>query len=136
MGLLNVFSSEDGKRKSHLKNLIELALADGSMDDTEMMLLKSIAAKLEMTEQDIEEIKSNPDAVKFTAPSDDQSKIEQMSDLVKMMMVNYEIEEREVKLCKALAIKLNLAPNIVDDLIDFEINGMKQDGDKDFTYKK
>ena len=39
------------------------------------------------------------------------------------MIVDKKIDENEVKVCKNLAIKLNLAPNIIDDLIEMNIKG-------------
>ncbi len=122
MGLFSVFDNYANDRKrSHLKNLIEIALADGAFDESEMALVKEIAIKLELTENDIEEIRKNPESVKFTPPSSEKLKIEQLNELVKLMIVDTKIDEEEVKVCKNLAIKLNLAPNIIDDLIEMNI---------------
>lgn len=127
MGLFSVFeNNEQNRKKSHLKNLIELALADGNMDDVELRLLKDIAARLDMTMEDIEDIRKYPEHIKFTPPSSDKAKVKQISDLVKMMIADRKIEPNEVKLCKSLAIKLNLAPNIVDDLIELHIGGLER----------
>lgn len=126
MGLFSVFDrNEHNKKKSHLKNLIELALADGNIDDVEIKLLMEIASKLDMSAEDIEDIRNHPENIKFTPPSSEKAKIRQISELVKMMVVDKKIEPNEVKLCKSLAIRLNLAPNIVDDLIELHIGGLE-----------
>lgn len=125
MGLFSVFErNEQNKKKSHLKNLIELALADGNIDEVELKLLMDIAAKLDMSAEDIEEIRNHPEHVKFYPPSSDKAKVRQISELVKMMIADKKIEPNEIKLCKNLAIKLNLAPNIIDDLLELHIGGL------------
>lgn len=126
MGLFSVFErNEHNKKKSHLKNLVEMALADGNIDAIELKLLKDICTKLEMSESDIEEIRKHPESIKFTPPSSEKAKIRQINELVKMMIADKKIEENEVKLCKSLAVKLNLIPNIVDDLIELHVGGVK-----------
>ena len=122
MGLFSVFDNHaNDRKKSHLKNLIEIALADGTFDEREKKLIKEIAIKFELTESDIEEIQKHPESVKFTPPSSEKLKIEHLNELVKMIIADNKIEEEEVKVCKNLAIKLNLAPNIIDDLIEMNI---------------
>lgn len=127
MGLFSVFDNYANERnRSHIKNLIEIALADGNIDEKEQKLLKEIALKFDLTEGDIVEIQNNPEKVKFTPPSSEKRKIEQLNELVKMMMVDKKIELSEVKVCKSLAIKLNLAPKIIDDLIEHNLTIAKQ----------
>jgi len=122
MGLFSVFDNYANERnRSHIKNLIEIALADGNIDADELTLIRDIALKFDLTESDIEEIRKNPEKVKFTPPSSEKLKIEQLNQLVKIMMADKKIEESEVKICRMLAIKLNLAPKIIDDLIDLNI---------------
>lgn len=129
MGLFSAFDkNEKERKKSHLKNLIEVALADGSIDQKELDLIKSIALKLEMTENDVEHIRKNPGKVKFSPPSSDQLKIEQINELVKMIMADRKIDVKEVKICKSLAIKLNLAPNIIDELVEMHIENLRNKG--------
>ena len=47
MGLFNIFGqNEENKNRSHIKNLLEVALADGKLDHSELDLLISIAGKI------------------------------------------------------------------------------------------
>ncbi len=127
MGLFNTLDNQANDRnRSHIKNLIEMALADGKIDDKELALLKEVALRFDFTEEDIREIQNSVENVKFTPPSSEKLKIEQLNELVKMMMVDKKIEESEVNLCKSLAIKLNLAPAIIDELIDMNVQQLKR----------
>ena len=102
---------------SHLKNLISVAMADGHLDGGEMEYLLSLAEKLKMTKEDIRKISEDPDSVRFKPPATSEKKTEQLYELVRMMMMDGEINENEFKICKDLASRLNLHPVIIEDLI-------------------
>ncbi|UII28781.1 TerB family tellurite resistance protein [Fulvivirga maritima] len=117
MNLLNIFGSGDDKRKSHVKNLITVAMADGHLAKEEWDLLVTIARKLEMSNDDIQNIKNNPEDIKFTPPKKYDEKIQQVEDLVAVMMIDGDVDKNEMELCKKLALKLDLLPRVVNDLI-------------------
>ena len=122
MGLFNVFQgNEDKKNKSYIKNLLELAIADGKLDESEMKAIISIAGNFDLSEQEVMAIKDNHQEIDFTPPSSYSAKVKLLEDLVKIMIADHEIDEKEVKICKDLALKLNIAPVIVDELIQNSI---------------
>jgi hypothetical protein len=113
--LLNRFYSR--KKQSHIKNLIEVALSDGNIDEEEMVLLLNLAKSLDITQEEIYQIRINPGKVNFHPPYRARERFNQIYDLVCMMMVDGEINKNELKLCKDLALKLGYLPLIVDDFI-------------------
>lgn len=118
MGLFSVFSgNEKNKNKSHIKNLLEVAIADGQLDDVELNAIISIAGKYDIPEEEVLAIRDNRQKVEFTPPSSYSAKVKLLEDLVKIMIADKKIDENEVKICKDLALKLNIAPVIVDELI-------------------
>jgi uncharacterized tellurite resistance protein B-like protein len=118
MGLFNVFqSNEDNKNRSYIKNLLEVAIADGKLDESELNLVISIAEKFDLTKNEVLEIKNNPADFKFTPPSSYSAKVKLLEDLVNIMIADKRIDENEVKICKDLAYRLDIAPVIVDELI-------------------
>ena len=118
MGLFNAFyGNEDKKNKSYIKNLLEVAIADGILDESELELVISIASNFDISKEEVFEIKDNPSTIQFTPPSSYSAKVKLLEDLVKIMIADKEIDEKEVKICKELALKLDIAPVIVDDLI-------------------
>ena len=119
MGLFSAFyGNEDKKNKSYIKNLLEVAIADGILDESELELVISIASNFDISKEEVIEIKDNPSTIQFTPPSSYSAKVKLLEDLVKIMIADKEIDEKEVKICKDLAIKLDIAPVIVDDLIN------------------
>ncbi len=118
MGLFSFFRSDQKeKRQSHIKNLLEIAIADGKLDEKELEFVISIAEHYKMTREDVMEIRKNPSKIRFQPPTDYKMKVKLIEDLVRLMIVDNEIHEDEVKLCKELSIRLNLAPSIVDEMI-------------------
>jgi uncharacterized tellurite resistance protein B-like protein len=122
MGLFNVFNSnEESKNRSYIKNLLEVAIADGKLDESELNLVISIAEKFDLTKNEVLEIKNNPAEIKFAPPSSYSAKVKLLEDLVNIMIADKQIDEQEVKICKDMALKLNIAPVIVDELIQSSI---------------
>jgi uncharacterized tellurite resistance protein B-like protein len=67
--ILAMFNQGKATAKSHMKNLIEMAAADGNFDDTEYDLLKSIAKRNGISEGQLKKIQDNPGTVKFDRPA-------------------------------------------------------------------
>lgn len=127
MSLLNIFESDkDGKRKSHIKNLISVAMADGHLADEEWALLTRVAHRLDMSSEEIQNIRNNPDEVKFIAPKKYKEKLQQVNDLVALMMVDGDVDRSELDLCKKIALKLDLLPRVVNDLTDSAYHEIKK----------
>lgn len=122
----NIFKSDrEGLRRSHVKNLIEVALADGHLATEEWNMMVYLAEKFNISEHQIKDIKDNPDSVKFVIPKSHEESVLQIEDLLMVMTVDHEISPTEVELIKKIAIKLNVLPQKVDELIA-EITGGKK----------
>jgi uncharacterized tellurite resistance protein B-like protein len=114
----NIFKSDrEGLRRSHVKNLIEVALADGHLATEEWNMMVYLAEKFNISEHQIKDIKDNPDSVKFVVPKSHEESVLQIEDLLMVMTVDHEINPTEVELIKKIAIKLNVLPQKVDELI-------------------
>ncbi|MEM7108191.1 MAG: hypothetical protein AAF519_08185 [Bacteroidota bacterium] len=114
----NSIKSISEKDKSHIKNLMALAMADGKMTLEEEHVLFSIAHRMGMSNEELELIKSNPEAIEFKTPNSYGEKIEQIYDFLSLISVDGSIDDEEVELCRSLALKFDLAPRIIDDLLD------------------
>ena len=125
MGLFNVFNkNEEAKNLSHIKNLLEVAISDGELDNSELELIISIAGKFEISREEVLSFKDNHEEIEFTPPSSYSAKVRLMEDLVKVLLADKKIEEEEIEICKELALKLKLSSIVVDDLINSVLNTM------------
>lgn len=119
MDIFSIFKTDHhGIRKSHVKNLVSVAMADGHMDVEEWEFLVSIARVLGMSDAEIEDIRNNPEAVKFVAPRKYEDKVEQIRDLVAVMTIDGVINARELALCRKISLKLDILPQMVDEILD------------------
>jgi uncharacterized tellurite resistance protein B-like protein len=116
--LLNVFKQGSGTVRSHMKNLIEMAAADGHFHETEKELLKSIAKRNNISEAQLDEIQKNPGTIQFEIPKDDKEKFHQLYDLVHMMSIDNQVHSEEQNLCNLFAIKFGYKREMTRELIE------------------
>jgi len=119
---MDIFSTIFGSdandvRRSHVKNLVSIALADGLLTDEEWQLLVFIASKLGLSEEEIKVIKNNPESVNFTSPKSYEDRVQQIEDLVAVITIDHDINSNEIDLCKKISLKLDVLPQIVDSII-------------------
>ncbi len=106
------------KNRSHLKNLMAIAMADGHLAEEERHVLISVAHRMGMSDEEVQFVQENPDSVKFTPPKEYDEKMEQIYDFISLMSVDSDIDPSEIEVCRKLALHLDLAPRIVDDLLN------------------
>jgi len=131
-----LFKRHNNSRKSHLKNLLEVALADGQLDNDEYVLLLSLARKLDISDQEIKNIRENPGLITFKPPASHKKRFEQVYDLVCMMMIDGVIHQKELDFCKSMALKLGYMPRIVDDFIESIRDNVKKGIPKELSFKE
>jgi uncharacterized tellurite resistance protein B-like protein len=118
MDLTRIFKSDkEGIRRSHVKNLVAVALADGQLMDAEWQLLVRIGVQLGISEAETMRIKNNPDSVMFIAPKTHEERVQQIEDLVSIISIDRDINPLEVELCKKISLRLDVLPQIVDSII-------------------
>jgi uncharacterized tellurite resistance protein B-like protein len=104
--------------KSHMRNLIEIAAADGSYGAEEQRLLEHAAFRNNISPEQLKEIQSNPSAQKFLVPGSDRDKFYQLYDLVHMMSVDKNVHGEEMRLCEIFALKFGYRKEAVREMID------------------
>lgn len=115
--ILGLFQQGKGTARSHIKNLLDMAIADGRFEISEHDLLRKIARRNNVSEAHIKKIQSNPALVEFKLPDDPTERFHQYYDLVHMMTVDKSIHEEEMKLCNLFAVKFGYQRTKSDQLI-------------------
>ncbi len=133
LDLLKAFKQGGGTAKSHIKNLIEMAAADGDFLAVESSLLKSIAKRNGISEKQLEQIRRNQKNIKLEIPSNKKERFHQFYDLVHMMCVDKSIHEEEMKLCNLFAIKFGYDRDNIDQLIQSILSCIEYNRDADDT---
>ena len=107
----------DNQRLGQLKNLVMLASADERLTDSEMAVLLAVASRENMTPDEFNKVIEDPDSVTITLPEDEDTKLAYLRDMVAMMMIDGELDEQELAICKLYAMALGYRGSIVDGMI-------------------
>lgn len=109
MSIIDAFdSSEEKLNKSHIRNLIRLALADGILEESELERIRKVARSLGVTAEETNELLANPDKISFIAPSGKEDRLERFVNLVRVVLADGAITEPEEKLLRRISIGLSL----------------------------
>ncbi len=128
--ILSMFRQGNGTAQSHMKNLIEMAAADGHFHDAEFELLKVIGKRNGVSENQLKEIRKNSTGIQFEVPTDRKEKFYQLYDLVHMMSIDNSVHPEEQKLCEIFASKFGYTKNVGDLIATIRSNiknGQKHD---------
>lgn len=108
---------QDLQRLGQLKNLVMLAASDGHLTDSEMAVLLAVASRENITPDEFNKVMDDPDSVNITLPEDEDTKLAYLRDMVALMMIDGELDEEEMAICKIYAIALGYRSSIVDGMI-------------------
>ena len=107
----------DQERLGQLKNLVMLASADEKITDSEMAVLIAVATRENLTPEEFNKVMDDPDSVNITLPENEETKLAYLRDMVAMMMIDGELDEQELAICKLYAMALGYRGSIVDGMI-------------------
>lgn len=108
---------QEQQRLGQLKNLVMLAAADGQVTDSELAVLVAVASRENITPEEFNRVIDDPDSVHISLPEDEDTKLNYLRDMVALMMVDGELEEQELAICKIYAMALGYRSSIVDGMI-------------------
>lgn len=131
-----IFNSKKKKGKLHLRNLMNMAMADGILDDSEYEFLKNVAFKYEISVEEVDKLKIEISKQSSYTFEKSLNNFEQIYDLVKMMMADNHIDKREMQMCKVFAKKIGFTPQYVDEVVDSIIQNITIGNNVDETRKR
>jgi len=140
MKFLDHFDHPERKQgKEHFIHLVQVAKADGKVDEREMAMLNRIGSKFGLTEPEIKELLLADKASDYIPPYELAKRFEQVYDIVRIVCADKKIEDSELELVKSLALKSGFLEADIPLLTSILIEGIKKDADEEdlFTqYKK
>jgi uncharacterized tellurite resistance protein B-like protein len=134
--ILSLFRQGKSTARSHMKNLIEMAVVDGNFDLVEHNLLTRIAERNNVSEDHLKKIKENREKIEFELPQDGQEKFAQFYDLVHMMTIDKTIHQEEMNLCNIFAVKFGYPRYKANDIIASIQSNISNGQDSTETYKR
>lgn len=108
------------QRIEQLKNLVVMAIADGSLGEPELALLVERCADLGLDENQLQSAVayalSNTAALQLPQAPEEQEAM--LTDLIRMMAADGRLSESEKQLFSLAAAKMNFGATRVNELID------------------
>ncbi len=137
MAFFGLFKKDDeSSDKNYLKQLLRVAMSDGNIDTKESEFIDKIASKFDVTAEELKEIKSNLQDIKFKEPATSKSRFQMVFDLVWIMLIDGEIDVSEIHICSRIALKLGYEPQIVENLVNAIQNNLKEGKDPESVYEE
>lgn len=108
------------KRRRQLRNLVVMALADGSLGEREVNLVADRCSDLGLDEYDLQKAIEHGlgDEAALELPTAEPERSELMRDLIHMMAADGRLEEGEKRLFALAAAKMSMSSADVEQLID------------------
>jgi hypothetical protein len=116
--LFSVIKKGNGVPKTRVRNLVEMAAAEGNFMDKEPDLLKSNAKEHGITEFHLSDIRKHPSNVKFEIPKNSDEKFRQLYGLVNIMSIASEVHYKVAELCALVALVFKYPRQHLRELID------------------
>ena len=96
MSFTDLFESGTrGRNLGHFASMANIASSHGTIHENEEKLLKRFARKLDITDQEYEEVLKNPTKYPINPPNSADERLERMLDLFKMIFADHEIDDEE-----------------------------------------
>lgn len=136
MDILKHFDHEGKKKdKEQFMILIQVAMADGTIDDTELKMLHRFGKKMGFTDPEIDGLIESTHISAYNPPHEFSKRFEQIYDIVKMILADGIIDENELKIANRYAIKSGFTENEIPILLDMLIVGIKEGKDEEDLFE-
>jgi len=104
-------------KKSHIRNLFSVALADGKLENIEFEFILHIADSLYLPRQAVREIHASLEDISLFIPSHERQRLDQLYDLVSLALIDGDLNDHELLTCKNIAIQFGYKPVVVEMII-------------------
>jgi hypothetical protein len=137
MSFSDLFDSEFKTRnKGHFSAIVRVALADGYSSVEEKTFLDKLAANLEISNSEYEEILENPTKYPINPPYSYNERLERLFDLGRMVYIDDELGEEQLQLLEKFGIALGFTPSNVEFIVRKALKLIEKKSDLDtFIYE-
>lgn len=137
MSIADLFDSEfKARNKGHFSAIVRVALADGHVSEQEQEFLDKLAARLEISREEYDEILADPLKYPINPPVMHVQRLERLYDLGRMVHTDHQLGDKQDKMLRRFALALGFTPGNVDNIVNkaLRLIDMKVDLDT-FVYE-
>jgi len=123
MSIKDLYSSGFVERnQGHFAAIVRVALSDGEIVAEEQLFLQRLAKKLNIGEVAYAEILEDPTNYPINPPTTYNRRLERLFDLVRIVYVDLEVEEKQIVMLERIAVGLGFAPSNVGYIVQKALN--------------
>ncbi|HBY67212.1 MAG TPA: hypothetical protein DEG69_05270 [Flavobacteriaceae bacterium] len=118
MSFTDLFETGHHSRNlSHFASIANMAAIDVELNEEEEKLLKRFAQKLDIDEDEYQQVVKNPSKFPINPPNNSDRRLERMHDLFEMIFADHKIDDQERFLIERYAIGLGYTEELAAKLI-------------------
>ena len=137
MSLLEHFDHPDKKQdKEHFRHLIEVAMADGTIEDDELKMLHRMGRNLGLTEPEVNNLLESQKNSSYNPPYELSKRFEQLYGIIKMVLADGKIDNNEMRMATNIGLRSGFSESEVPVLLSLLINGIKNEEDEEDLFKQ
>ena len=132
MNFLEHFDHPSRKQdKEHFGHLIQVAMADGKIETSELEMLHRFGSKLGLTAPEVDDLLETSKKSAYVPPYELSKRFGQLYDVIKMVYADGQINNNEMRLATGLALKSGFAEEELPILLALLISGIKNGDDEE-----
>lgn len=137
MSISDLFDSEfKARNKGHFSAIVRVAIADGDLSPEEKTFLDKLKGRLEISDEEYEEILENPTKYPINPPSLHVQRIERLYDLSRMVYADHILGPKQKEILTKFALALGFTPGNVQYIVDKALSLLLLEVDLDtFVYE-
>ncbi len=116
-------------------HIVRIAMADDIITNAELAFLHRIGRKLGFTDPEIDKLIALTGKSDYTPPYEFSKRFEQVYEIVKMTLADGEIDNQEMRLASAFAIKSGFKENEIPGLLKMIILGIREGKDEEDLFE-
>lgn len=118
MSFSDLFGTGEHLRNlGHFAAIVNLAAADGPINEPEEKQLKKFAMKLDIGEDEYLKVLENPSSFPLQPYNSVEERLERLYDLFRIIYSDHDIDQEEVELLQKYAIGLGFSEKVAGDVI-------------------
>jgi len=135
MNFLDFFENHKKQEIEHFYHLVQIAMADEVFTEQEKDALYNIGHKIGFSDPEVDiMIKESSKKTGFVPPYELYKRFERMYDIMKMVLSDGIIDEKESRLANNLAEKYGFTENEIPDLLGHIIEGIRNGLDEEDSF--
>ena len=132
MNFLEHFDHPSRKQdKEHFGHLIQIAMADGKIETSELEMLHRFGSKLGLTATEVDDLLEASIKSAYIPPYELEKRFGQLFDVVKMVFADGKVDNNEMRLATGIALKSGFTEQEIPVLLALLISGIKNGDDEE-----